>query len=79
MPRVFINPSLKNCVPLLQTYMRNFKGISKLFTAVYGDIDSIYQLSVMNFPKILTDDCYDKLHYLYSLASRMVNYDYSRL
>lgn len=53
--------------------MRNFKGISKLFTAVYGDIDSIYQLSLVNFPKILKDDCYDKLHYLYSMASRMVH------
>ncbi len=40
--RVFINPSLKNFVPLLQTYMRDFKGIQKLFTAIYGDIDSIY-------------------------------------
>ena len=66
-------PTLKNFVPLLQTYMHEFKGLQLLFTAIYGDLDAIFRLCVMNFPAgALQTDLHSKLRFLYTLCARML-------
>ncbi len=75
---MFINPTLKNFVPILQTYMRDFKGIQSLFTGVYGDVDAIYSMSLLNFPGRLSKEAFERMHYLYNLSSRMVSKKYEK-
>ena len=48
-----MRPSLKNLVPVLQTYLQGYQGIRKLFTAIYGDVDSLFQLALRNLEEQL--------------------------